>query len=191
MRIIMDWFVQNYSIIAVVFFLVVAAVSHLVTPPSYDWRENSISELAAQKYNNKWIMQIGLSGFGFLLGGGILIRMVQGGSVWFQEIPILIYAISILMTGVFCTKPFFESDDYSHFEDRVHSIFANLTGISFSLGVTMRMVLAISLVDFILNTVFLFLVLAGSIAFSKVSTGRGIVQRGIFFLGFLWLVSLY
>ena len=73
----MDWFVQNYNIISVAFFLVVAVVSHLVTPSNYDWRENSISELAAQKYNYKWIMQIGLIGFGLLLGGGILIKLMQ------------------------------------------------------------------------------------------------------------------
>jgi len=78
---IMDWFVQNYNIISVTFFLVVAILSHLVTSSSYDWRENSISELAAQKYNNKWIMQIGLVGFGFLLGAGIVIRLIQADSV--------------------------------------------------------------------------------------------------------------
>lgn len=187
----MDWFIQNYSIISVVFFLVVAAVSHLVTPPSYYWRENSISEQAAQKYNNKWIMQIGLIGFGFLLGGGILIRLTQVGSVWFMEVPILVYAISISLSGMFCTKPFFESDDYSHFEDRAHSLFANLTGISFSLGVAVRMVFAEFLVDFVLNTTFLVLVLASSIAFGRASSGKGIIQRGIFFLGFLWLILLY
>jgi hypothetical protein len=187
----MDWFVQNYNIISVVFFLVVVTVSHLVTPPSYDWRENSISELAAQKYNNKWIMQIGLIGFGFILGGGILIRLTQAGSVWFMELPILIYAISISLSGKFCTKPFFENDDYSHFEDQVHSLFANLTGISFSLGVAMRMVFTESLVGFVLNTVFLLLVLACSMAFGRASKNRGIIQRGIFFLGFLWLVVLY
>ena len=187
----MDWYIQNYSIISVVFFLVVAIVAHIVTPPNYDWRENSINEQAAQKYNNKWIMQIGLIGFGFLLGGGILIRLTQVGSVWFMEIPILIYAVSISLSGIFCTKPFFESSDYSHFEDRIHSLFANLTGISFSLGVALRMIFAESLVDFLMHTTFLVLVLASSIAFGKVSSGRGIIQRGIFFLGFLWLVLLY
>lgn len=116
--------------------IVVAVVSHLVTPSNYDWRENFINELAAQKYNYKWIMQIGLIGFGFLLGGGVLIKLLQGGAVWFIEIPILIYAISISLIGVFCTKPFFECDDYSHFENKAHSLFANLTGISFLLGVT-------------------------------------------------------
>lgn len=187
----MDWFVQNYNIISVAFFLFVAIVSHLVTPSNYDWRENTISELAAQKYNYKWIMQIGLIGFGFLLGGGVLIKLTQAVAVWFMEIPILIYAISMSLSGVFCTKPIFESEDYSHFEDRAHSLFANLTGISFSLGVAVRMVFAEFLVDFVLNTAFLLLVLAGSMAFSKVSSRRGIVQRGIFFLGFLWLVILY
>jgi hypothetical protein len=187
----MEWFVQNYNIISIVFFLIIAAVAHLVTPSSYDWRENSISELAAQRYNNKWIMQIGLFGFGVILGGGILMRLAQAGLIWFIELPILIYAISISLSGVFCTRPFIEGSDFSQIEDRAHSIFANLTGISFSLGVVVRMVFVELFVDFILNTVFLLLVLVPPFAFSRASKRRGIVQRGIFFLGFLWLILLY
>ena len=190
-RMIMDWFLQNYNIISVAFFLSVAVVSHLVTPSNYDWRENSISELAAQKYNYKWIMQVGLVGFGFLLGGGVLIKLIQVPVSWLMEIPILIYASSMALSGVFCTKPFVESDEYSHFEDRIHSLFANLTGISFSLGVTVRAVFAEFLTDFVLHMVFLFLVLACSMAFGKASSRKGVIQRGIFFLGFLWLVLLY
>ena len=103
----------------------------------------------------------------------------------------MIYAVSMSLSGVFCTKPFFESDDYSHFEDRVHSLFANLTGISFSIGVTVRAIFAEFFVDFILHMTFLLLVLACSVAFGKASSRRGIIQKGIFFLGFLWLVLLY
>ncbi len=103
----------------------------------------------------------------------------------------MIYVISVALSGVFCTKPFFESDKYSHFEDKVHSLFANLTGISFPLIVTVRAILAEFLVDLVLHMAFLFLVLASSIAFGKASSRRGIIQRSMFFLGFLWLVLLY
>lgn len=187
----MDWFVQSYSIISVVFFLIVAAVSHLVTPSSYDWRENSISELAAQKYNNKWIMQFGIIGFGVLLGGGIVMKLAQSTLLWYLELPILIYAISISLAGVFSTKPFVEDEDYSHSHDKAHSLFGNLAGISFSLGMAVRMIFSELLVDFILNTVFLFLVVALSMAFSIASKNKGIIQRGTFFFGFFWLVVLY
>jgi hypothetical membrane protein len=52
-----------------------------VTPSNYDCKENTISELASQKYSYKWIMQIGLIGFGFLFGGGVLIRLIQAAVV--------------------------------------------------------------------------------------------------------------
>ena len=121
-------------------------------------------------------MQIGLIGFGFILGGGILMKLTQEGVVWFMEIPILIYRISMCLSGMFCTKPFFESDDYSHFEDQAHSLFANLAGISFSLGIIVRAVFAEFLVDFVLHMAFLLLVLVCSIASSKTSSRSGIIQ---------------
>jgi hypothetical membrane protein len=188
---IMEWFVEYYSIVAVVFFLIIAAISHLMTPSTYNWRENSISELAAQKYSNGWIMRFGLFGFGVILGGGIIMKLIQSTFLWYLEVPILSYAISISLSGVFSTKPFVENEDYSYFHDRVHSLFANLTGLSFSLGVAMRMVFSEFLVDFLLNTIFLVVVLVLSIAFGRATKNRGIIQRGIFFLGFLWLLVLY
>jgi hypothetical membrane protein len=188
---IMEWFVEYYSIIAVVFFLIIAVISHLMAPSTYNWRENSISELAAQKYSNGWIMQLGLFGFGVILGAGIVMKLIQSTFLWYLEVPILSYAISISLSGVFSTKPFVEDDDYSHFHDRAHSLFANLTGVSFSLSVVMRMVFSEFFVDFLLHTIFLVVVLVLSIAFGRATEHRGIIQRGIFFLGFLWLLALY
>ncbi|MFW9789185.1 MAG: DUF998 domain-containing protein [Candidatus Thorarchaeota archaeon] len=187
----MQWFLENYSIIAIVFFLVIAVISHLLTPSTYNWKENSISELAAQKYSNRWIMQLGLFGFGVILGSGIVMKLVLSTSLWYLEVPIFAYAVSMSLSGVFSTKPFVEDDDYSHLHDKAHSLFANLTGISFSLGVAMRMIFSEFFADFILNTMFLVIVLLLSTAFSRATENRGIIQRGIFFLGFLWLVVVY
>ena len=187
----MEWFIEYYPIIAVAFFIVIAAIAHLLIPPTYDWTENSISELAAQKYPRRWIMQIGLFGFGLILGGGIVLKLIQSTLLWYLEVPILSYAIAISLSGVFSTKPFVDDDDYSHLHDRAHSLFANLTGFSFCIGVSLKMVFSEAFIDFVLNTGFLILVILLVIAFGRAIQYRGIYQRGVFFLGFLWLVTLY
>ncbi|MHA2066078.1 MAG: hypothetical protein ACXABY_17040, partial [Candidatus Thorarchaeota archaeon] len=66
----MDFFLQYYAFISVLYIIIIAAVAHHDTPEEYEWRSNTISDLAAQGYGRKWLMQLGFIGFGLLLGLG-------------------------------------------------------------------------------------------------------------------------
>ena len=57
--------------ISVFFFAAFIIIAQLFTPESYSWTQNTVSELAAQGYDNARIMQIGLIGYGLLLVVGL------------------------------------------------------------------------------------------------------------------------
>ncbi|UCE09874.1 MAG: DUF998 domain-containing protein [Candidatus Thorarchaeota archaeon] len=187
----MDWFLQNHSLISVLYFIVIAIVAHLLTPSEYDWKRNSISELGAQQYENKWVMQIGLGGFGLILTIGGIFRLLGLGPTWFVEVPVLVYAGSLILTGIFCTKPFVQSEDYSKREDKLHSVFANLTGISFSAAVAVQSMVSEEFIGFALNILVLAATLLLVFSFGRSESKRGIFQRVTFIVGFLWLIFLY
>ncbi|MHA1961370.1 MAG: DUF998 domain-containing protein [Candidatus Thorarchaeota archaeon] len=187
----MDWFLQNYNLVSVLYFLVIAIIAHLLTPLEYDWKRNSISELGAQQYQNKWVMQVGLSGFGITIALGSIFRLLELDPTWFVEVPVLVYAGSLMLTGVFCAKPFVQSENYSIREDRLHSVFANLTGISFSAAVALQSMISEEFIGFALNMLILVATLLLSMSFGRSESKRGIFQRAIFLVGFLWLIFLY
>lgn len=45
-----------WKLIAVCYISIMIIISSFFTPNAYNWRRNSISELAAQKYQNRWII---------------------------------------------------------------------------------------------------------------------------------------
>ncbi len=58
---------KKYNVTAVLFFITIIIVAHLVAVDDYNWRNNAVSELASQGYTRKWIMQIGFVVFGAIL----------------------------------------------------------------------------------------------------------------------------
>ncbi|MHA2263944.1 MAG: hypothetical protein ACXAEN_16225, partial [Candidatus Thorarchaeota archaeon] len=88
-------------------------------------------------------------------------------------------------------KPFVQSENYSIREDRLHSVFANLTGISFSAAVALQSMISEEFIGFALNMLILVATLLLSMSFGRSESKRGIFQRAIFLVGFLWLIFLY
>jgi hypothetical membrane protein len=187
----LDWLIQYYNLLSVLYFVSFAIFTQLIAPREYHWKENTFSELAAQEYNNKWIMQIGLIGFGMILGTGSLIQLLTFEPGWYKEIPILVYAVSIAMSGVFCTKPILDSVTYDEREYKLHSFFAQLGGMSFVIGLILFAGISATLFEMGMHLIFLVLIMLSLMIFSKMESKRGIAQKSIFLIGFLWLVLLY
>jgi hypothetical membrane protein len=53
----MNFFKNNYILISVLVFLASIIIAHIIAPDNYSWVRNTISDLGAQGYDKKFIMQ--------------------------------------------------------------------------------------------------------------------------------------
>ena len=178
---------MKFTILSIVLVILIA---HIYVPEPYNWMHNTISELASQGYRNKWIMQLGFIGFGILLSVGAITNFRQEGKYRLRHLPLVIYALGILMAGIFCTRPFVDGIPYSEVEARLHSIFASIAGFALSAAMLMYFLTDHSRRR-ILHAISLLLVLSLSISFGLASSYAGIVQRILYLVGFIWLVFIY
>jgi len=65
----MDIFKSNYHIISTALFVLFIIIAHIFSLVNYNWTINTISDLGAQGYERKLIMQ-----FGFNVWGGLISR---------------------------------------------------------------------------------------------------------------------
>jgi hypothetical protein len=117
------------------------------------------------------------------------------GKIYYPDIPILIYGLSILFAGIFCTAPIDPSLTYSTREAQWHSLFATVAGFALSGAILWYALVAGSTTERIYHLVFLVLIVGISIAFGATESGslpigRGIVQRGLYLVAFIWLALI-
>jgi hypothetical membrane protein len=179
--------------VAVVYFIAVIFIAHFYAPPGYIWTRNTISELVSQGHNQKWIMQVGFIGFGLLLTGALAWRSSILGRVNSPDIPILLYGLSILVTGIFCAAPFDNSLSHSVKEAEIHSLFATIAGFALVVGIVWHLIVSPDKRSF--HLVFILLVTGISILFGlaesgELPIGKGIIQRSLYLVSFTWLVLL-
>jgi hypothetical membrane protein len=130
----MDFLKSNYNIISTALFVLAIVVAHIFSTNNYDWTKNTISDLGSQGYDRKLIMQFGFLAFGLTLSAGIL----ANGLTW-RTTPILIYGLCVGLTGIFCTKPFFNLDNYSVSQATIHSALAQIAGATFTFGILLQL----------------------------------------------------
>jgi len=171
-------------------------VAHLIAPIEYDWRLNTISDLGAQQYKNAWLMRLGFMGFGVLLSTALLGPFLNAEEKNYSDLLIVVYAISILLSGFFSTAPFIETSTFSISEDKWHSLFAQIAGIAFSFGILWHLLVYSDPNQKIINFAFLILVIGCSalVGLSKnglIPLGLGLIQRGLYVISFIWLLFRY
>jgi len=177
---------------SIIFFVGVIILAHFFTQPAYDWTQNTVSELASQGHKYKGIMQAGFVGFGILLSTGLILKFIEAKKINYPDILIILYGLAILITGFYCEKPIDETVPYSATEARIHSLFAFSAGISLSLGILWYLIASGSSSERIFHIVFLVLVMGFSMAFGLaeneiIGIGKGIVQRSLYLVSFIWL----
>jgi len=126
----MEFIKANYNIISTTLFVLFIITAHIFSTNNYYWIKNTISDLGAQGYERKLIMQIGFLIFGLTLSVGIFLNGLS-----LRSAPILIYGLCVALTGIFCTKPFFDANTYSTTQSTLHSIFAHIAGVTFTVGI--------------------------------------------------------
>ena len=178
---------------SVFYFVAVIIIAHFFAPAAYQWRYNTISDLAAQGLPNQWMMQVGFIGFGLLLNIGFVRKSAAAHKLFFPDVLIMLYGLAVLMSGIFSARPFLADVSYSVQEDALHSFFAQTAGILFSLGILYRLIVAPSPQEKLFHLVFLVLVMGTSMLFmldetSAVAIGRGLIQRVLYLVSFVWLL---
>jgi hypothetical membrane protein len=182
----MDYIKSNYNIISTAFFMLVILVAHIFSTNNYDWTKNTISDLGSQGYDRKLIMQLGFLAFGLILSAGIL----ANGLTW-RTTSILIYGLSVGLTGIFCTKPFSNLDNYSALQSTIHSVLAQIAGASFTLGILLHIFYSTDKSEKWIHFVFFIFVVGFSASFGLVKNYQGIFQRLLYLTSFIWLIKYY
>jgi len=182
----MDYFKSNYNIISIILFVTVIALAHFLSTNNYEWTRNTISDLGSQGYSRKIIMQIGFVSFGLILSTGILMK----GLSW-RTVPIFIYGLCIVLTGFFCTKPFFTVDIYSKTEDIIHSILAQIAGATFTVGILLQIPFSTDKTIKLSHLIFFLLIVGLSASFGLLKNYQGITQRLLYLTSFVWLIKYY
>jgi hypothetical membrane protein len=173
----------------------VIILANFFTPPEYRWTQNTISDLSAQGLKYQWIMQAGFIGFGLLLNLGFIQKFVAAQKVSYPDLLIMLYGLAILLSGFFSTEPFIKGVSFSVQESNLHSLFAMLAGISFSLGIFYRLVMAPTPAEKWLHAIFLALVIGTSLLFGLSENGilplaKGVVQRSLYLVSFIWIIFI-
>lgn len=182
----MDFLKSNFNSISTLIFVFFIIVAHVFATNNYDFSKNTISDLGAQAYDRKGIMQIGFLAFGLTLSVGILLNGLS-----LQTLPILIYALCVALTGIFCTKPFFPNTSFSEIESTLHSIFAQVAGISFSIGILTQIFYATDKQEKTAHFIFFLLVIGLSASFGLLKNYQGIAQRLLYLVSFIWLIKFF
>lgn len=183
--------ITKYNWTSVGLFVVFIIVAHLFATTPYDWRSNTISELASQHYQYRWIMKIGFIIFGGILAIGITKKLINGKGKLLTELPILIYGLAILISGLYSTKPFLEDIEYSSIESNIHSFAAQIAGITFSIGLLIYGFRETNTNLKIIHFVTFAFVVGFSALFGIMDSNVGIIQRVMYLGSFVWLTLFY
>lgn len=178
--------------LAVAYFVSVILLAHFFAPPGYDWRINTISDLASQGHTYKWIMQAGFVGFGGLLTIGVISYFRRFSKPYFLLL-IAIYGLSILWSGIYCTAPIDPAIPYVFRESVLHSQFATLAGIALSLAILWQVFASSDRRERWVRFAFLLMVTGISGLFGLAENhvlmlDKGVVQRVLYAAGLIWLV---
>lgn len=182
----MDVLKAHYNLVATAFFIFFILLAHFYANHPYNWTKNTISDLGAQDYEHKWIMQAGFLSFGLILSVGILFH-----GLTLRTAPVLIYGLCVAATGIFCTKPFTGMEPYSTAHAALHSFFAQFAGIAFSLGILMQLFFIRDRNQQMTHLVFFVVVIGLSATFGILKNNQGIAQRLLYLSSFIWLVFFF
>lgn len=179
---------------SILYFVTIIVIAHFFAPPEYQWTQNTISDLAAQGVTHQWIMQAGFIGFGLLLNLGFVQKFRAIKKVFYGDVLVMLYGLAVLLSGVFSTAPFLPGVSYSVLESRLHSMFAEVAGILFSLGIFASLLAAPTARGKWFHALFFLLVIGASLSFGLsenglIPLGKGLVQRTLYLVSFVWLAS--
>ncbi|MFA6392196.1 MAG: DUF998 domain-containing protein [Patescibacteria group bacterium] len=181
---------------SIIIFALCTIIAHIFSTSGYNWQNHSLSQLAAQNYSLAWIMQMGFFSFGILFTAGALLMIKNSRKVRVTDILIVFYGISVLLCGIFSSRPFAEGIPYSEIESGLHFAFAVSTGMFLNLSVFSSILTSKSINERLFHGAFLMTIFASSLFVILIRDGyldasMGLLQRIIFFTGVIWLFIFF
>ncbi len=182
----MEFFKLHYPVTAASLFIGFIVAAHLAANHGYRFFTHTMSDLSAQRYPRKRIMQIG-----FVLFGGVLAAGTISNGVTWRTALILIYGVSMVAVGVFCVKPFFPTDTHRVWESKLHVVFSIIAGAAFGIGIFMQFLLSSDRFAGLVHIGFLVPVIGLSIAYSVLKNYKGIAQKSMYVVGLVWIIGVF
>lgn len=150
--------------------------------------ENTTSHLGAQQAPFAWVM----NGTFIILGLASVIagwKPLKG--FYFQRAVLFVFGISLVGVAIFQHSPIVPDLAYDVLEDHLHSIFANIVGTSFTLFAVSMAFIEKSKRKRLQAVGIAVVASALSIGMFLFPQFGGVLQRGMFFLSFGWLIVVF
>jgi hypothetical membrane protein len=172
---------MNLTRIGIIIFMIAALTGPMYTVEGYSSVRNVISELGAQNTPYSWIMILGF----LALGLGIIAGCIQAFNK--SIIPFILFGLFMALAGFFPHKPVNPDIEYNKFLHQAHSMLATLAGISISVGLLWRAVLATSTFGRIIPLILGVICFALPMSMIAFPDYQGLIQRIMYLLIFIWL----
>lgn len=185
----------KYFVFLAIFWLTISVIfAQVIAPAEYTMLNNTISELGAQNYSHRWILKLGLIGFGVLLMAGFVFKYSKIHQLANQDIAGILYAMFVAFCGLVDTEPFLPDQPFLITESLWHSAFATLAGTFFVLHMALSTTRITNNQKRTLHlaTITSILVLAGLFGLTQLNVigGKGLIQRTMLIIGAGWLVGV-
>lgn len=153
----------------------------------YSILKNTTSQLGAQKTPNAWVMNavFVLLGVSSIFAGWDPLK-----GYWSHRILLMIFGVSLILTAIFHHAPL-DQVSYDESQDNLHSVFASITGFSFTLlAFSIAFTTPLKKDKILAVCIGIFATLLSFFMFS-LPYFAGIWQRLIFIISFTWLIYIF
>ncbi len=173
---------------SVIYLWIAILAAQAAAAPSYNWTLHTISQLAAPGNSNRWVMQLGLVGFGAILSIAAARNVARHrGSVWIDG-PLVVAGVLLLLTGIVATRPFLPGVPYSEWEATVHGAAATVCRTAVCFSMLAGAVMAEPGWRKVVHWVCCSLAIVLAVLLAALTDGLGLAQRLLFVVGPVWLV---
>ena len=173
---------------AYVLMLLVITMLPAFSAEGYSLLRHTTSQLGAQNTPNAWVMNVVF----VALGVAVVLESWWGlGGYRFQQIVLIIFGLSLILTAVFRHAPITEGVAFSASADNWHSVFATLVGFSFTLFAVSAAFIPAAMKRRLLALFMAAVATLLSLLIFQVPQLAGIWQRTMFVVSFAWLIEFF
>ncbi|MDD4000261.1 MAG: DUF998 domain-containing protein [Bacilli bacterium] len=177
----------RYLLYAFIVLILVIFILPSFSVETYSIIKNTTSHLGAQNAVNAWIMNVT-----FILVGisCVLEAWLHLQKYWFHKILLSVFGLALVFTGVFRHAPIIEGVIFNPLEDKLHSVFATIVGISFTIYAVSSAFIEKAIKHRIIDIIVGFTATSLSMLMICLPDLFGIWQRSIFIVSFVWLIFM-
>ncbi|MCR3905686.1 MAG: DUF998 domain-containing protein [Tenericutes bacterium] len=153
----------------------------------YDILKHTTSQLGAQLTPNAWVMNTVF----MLLGGAVIIDSLKSlKGFYVQQVVLIIFASTLILTAIFRHEHI--TSLFTHnIEAELHSLFATIVGFSFVVFAMSMYFIEEEVKRKQISILMVFITTLLSILIFSMEPLRGLFQRLMFIISFLYLIDIF